>query len=67
MKNNSFMLMAVICALLIITLSGGIIFALLDYTTIVTVLFVLAGALALMLVALIVYAYIKNVRGKRNK
>ncbi len=67
MKNNSFMLTAVICALLIITLSGGIIFALLDYTVIVTVLFVLAGVLALLLVALIVFAYVKNVRGKRNK
>ncbi len=61
------MLTAVICALLIITLSGGIIFALLDYTVIVTVLFVLAGVLALLLVALIVFAYVKNVRGKRNK
>ncbi len=61
------MLTAVICALLIITLSGGIIFALLDYTVIVTGLFVLAGVLALLLVALIVFAYVKNVRGKRNK
>ena len=67
MKNNLFMLIAVICALLVITLTGGIIFALLDYTAIVTVLFVMAGVLFVLLVALVVYSYVKNVRGKRGK
>lgn len=67
MKNNLFMLIAVICALLVITLAGGIIFALLDYTAIVTVLFVMAGVLFVLLVALVVYSYVKTCAANAEK
>ena len=64
MKNNGFLLIAIICAALILCLSGGIIFSLLKYGLIATVLYVLAVVLALLLTAVGLYMFLTCKRKK---
>ncbi|PWM70394.1 MAG: hypothetical protein DBX59_11110 [Bacillota bacterium] len=64
MKNNGFLLVAVICAALIVCLSGGIVFSLLKYGVIATVFYVLAGVSALLLAAVALYAFFTRKKKK---